>query len=209
MKTTFVDRANTNQKVYENAYQVLQTENAKKTRKTRKTEEHLRRQVRPVSDILAERKMSQLGHILRQKFSHPTCQVTFATSADAKTVTPLIIKRHGSKRRTGRPRLNWAFENMKRAWLRINDNEADDLPLHIVGKPYDNYNKDMNKVILQHALERKPPLEGMKSKTLAYRIKPASNSTAREFRGVHDHRLNPFGQIPITSAPVTATPEAS
>ena len=145
--------------------------------------------------------MSLLGHIIRQKFSHPTCQATFATPADAKIATPLIIKKPESKRRKGRPRLNWAFENMKRAWHRINDSEADDLPLHIVGQPYDNNNKDMNNVILQHALERKPPLEGMKAKKLACLTKPVSNAMARPARGAHDHRLNPCGQSPAPRAP--------
>ena len=53
---------------------------------------------------------------------------------------------------------------MKRAWHQINDNDADSLPLLIVGKPYDNENKAMNETILQYAQDRKSPFQGLKAK---------------------------------------------
>ena len=187
MKTTYIDRGNTNQKVYEMAYQVLQTENEKKPVQNRKTEKQMKRQVRHVSEVLEGKKLSLLGHIIRRDFSHPTYQVTFDTPADAKKATPLLYKKPSSKRRQGRPRLNWTNENLKRAWEHIKTQDYDDLPLHIVTKPYDNGNRDMNKTIVRYAWNHKSPFEGMKAKKLIFTTTGDSERNGR---------LNPFGQIP-------------
>lgn len=188
MKTTFVDRANTNQKVYETAYQVLQTENEKRPDSKRKKEKHMKKQVRPVSEMVEEKKMSLLGHIIRQKFDHPTYQVTFATPADTTATTPLVIKTSRGIRRRGRPRLNWVFENMQKAWQRINNNEEDDLPLNVAGKPYDNQNADMNKIIYQRAKKRVTPFEGMKQKQKNPANLTCRNSTSQP-RSAEDRRV--------------------
>ena len=138
-----------------------------------------------MSEIMEEKKLSLLGHIIRRDFEHLTYQVSFATPADATRATPLLIKKPRSKRRQGRQRLNWTLENMKNAWQTINDSEFDDIPLNLVGKPYDKDNAAMNKIIVEHARLRRAPFEGMKAKNLIH-------ATARERQG----RLNPLGQIP-------------
>jgi hypothetical protein len=167
MKTTFVDRANTNEAVYRKAFQVLQTENEKKPPRLQKAKEHMTKQVRPISEGLEAKKLSLLGHVIRREFHHPTFQVTFATPAGTEIATPLLVKRSPTKRRKGRPRLNWAEENMSRAWQAINALEEDELPLQAMGRPYDNDDKLMNQIIVRQAKAYKPPFEGLKAKEYA------------------------------------------
>ena len=85
-----------------------------------------------MSEIMEEKKLSLLGHIIRRDFEHLTYQVSFATPADATRATPLLIKKPRSKRRQGRQRLNWTLENMKNAWQTINDSEFDDISFRLV-----------------------------------------------------------------------------
>ena len=51
LKTTYKDRTTTNQKIFETAYNVLQTDNEKKPVNKNSTNTPMKRQIRPVSDI--------------------------------------------------------------------------------------------------------------------------------------------------------------
>ena len=72
MKTTFVDRANTNEVVYKKAQDVLRSKNQNKPEHCRKKNEWLERQVRPITEVLKEKKLDLLGHVLRRRPHTPT-----------------------------------------------------------------------------------------------------------------------------------------
>ena len=71
--------------------------------------------IKPLTEILASKRLKLLGHVLRRERRHPLHQVTFASNR-AMPRTPNI-------RRVGRPRKCWTLENMARAWdiLRTQD----------------------------------------------------------------------------------------
>jgi hypothetical protein len=128
----------------------------------------MNKQIRPVSEMLADKKLSLLGHVIRREFDHPTYQVTFDTPSTTNIATPLLIKGPQSKRRQGRPRLNWANENMRRAWEIIRTEQEDNLPLQLIGKPYDNESRGMNQIIGKMAKEYQHPFQGMQEKQLVH-----------------------------------------
>ena len=157
----------------------------------------MKRQIRPISEMLEDKKLSLLGHVIRREFHHPTYQVTFDTPTTSNIAVPLMIKGPQTTRRNGRPRLNWAEENMSRAWKAINASQEDDLPLQVVGKPYDNGNKLMNEIIVKEAKAYQPPFQGVQEKRLENLTETVSRPSAclRPI-GVDRHRrLNPFGQL--------------
>ena len=75
--------------------------------------------------------------------------------------------------------------------------QEDDLPLQVVGKPYDNENKLMNEIIVKEAKAYKPPFQGVQEKRLEYLTETVSRPSAglRPIGGDRHRRLNPFGQL--------------
>ena len=94
METTYINRANTNEEVYRRANAEARTAR----------ENH----IRPLSQVLQEKRIKLLGHIIRRPREHPQHQTTFYTRS--------LIPRTVDKRRVGRPRLSWTHETMKVAW---------------------------------------------------------------------------------------------
>ena len=94
METTYINRANTNEEVYRRANAEARTAG----------ENH----IRPLSQVLQEKRIKLLGHIIRRPREHPQRQTTFCTRS--------LIPRTVDKRRVGRPRLSWTHETMKVAW---------------------------------------------------------------------------------------------
>ena len=92
MKTTFIDRANTNERVYQKAQEVLNAKNQAKPVHNQAPETWLARQVRPITEVLNEKKQNLLGHVIRRDFLHPLQQGTFDTTADTKYGRPLTKK---------------------------------------------------------------------------------------------------------------------
>ena len=83
METTYINRENTNEEVYRRANAKARTDNA----------------IRPLSQVLKEKRIKLLGHIVRRPGEHPQHQITFYTRS--------LIPRTVDKRRVGRPRLSW------------------------------------------------------------------------------------------------------
>lgn len=91
MQTTFVDRRNTNCRVYEVASQAAYPDG------------HDR--VKPFTEVLDERRVRLASHILRAEATDPLRQVTYKPGS----AVPVDI----GKRRVGRPRQQWAFRSNK------------------------------------------------------------------------------------------------
>ena len=164
MKTTFVDRTNTNEVVHKKAQDVLRTKNQAKPREKQKPEEWLTRQVRPVTQVLEEKKLHLLGHIIRRPFTHPLQAVTFDSGSTSPYGRPLIIKTCQGKRRQGRPRLHWTEENMAKAWKYINEDPNAGVPENLAAMEYDNGKQEMNVIIAKRAQQYLPPLQGARKK---------------------------------------------
>ena len=63
LHTTYIQRQNTNESVYRRANEIANGA------------------IKPLTEILAERKMRLLGHVLRREWQHPLHQSTFSTSS--------------------------------------------------------------------------------------------------------------------------------
>ena len=102
MSTTYIDRANTNHEVYRraNLEMGLGAEEI----------------IRPLSDVLQEKRLKLLGHIIRRTRDHPQHQATFATR--------IFLSQQVEHRRAGRPRAAWTYETMKDCWRKKNHNIA-------------------------------------------------------------------------------------
>ena len=98
LRTTYVQRENTNELVYSTANEANETLNAPTAGPFRK--------VKPMTEKLEEKKLKLLGHVLRRERQHPQHQVTFSTTS--------AMPRETTNRRVGRPRLCWT-NNMKKA----------------------------------------------------------------------------------------------
>ena len=98
MDTTFINRANTNAKVSENA--------------NRSVNPNLlpNKSIRPFSTYVHNKQEALLKHIVRSPNEDPLRQCTL----DFNRPTPFAI----GKRRVGRPRLNWTVETYKRLFIK-------------------------------------------------------------------------------------------
>ena len=92
LQTTFVDRANSNQYVYDRANQMIQQEGR-------------RYEIHKYSDVYKLRKAALLEKILTNPDMEPLKEATL----DTESLTPADF----GTRRVGRPRMNWPKETMK------------------------------------------------------------------------------------------------
>ena len=95
--TTFINRANTNKKVFEEA-----------TRHYNTNRKNQRRTPQPFTTYLHEKSQALLGHILRAPDTDPIRQITFR----AGTAAP----NHYQEKRVGRPRKCWIIEKSSIAY---------------------------------------------------------------------------------------------
>ena len=116
---------------------------------------------RPLSEVLKEKKLDLLGHVLRRDFRHPLPQVTSDTAVDMEYSRPLAIKDISSTRRGGRPRPHWTYNNMSAAWdyIRAHDEEV---PGHLKELSFDNQNAEVNRWIGKSAKQYDQPFGGSK-----------------------------------------------
>lgn len=98
MQTTFMNRANTNKKVYEAATQAAYA----------RVEDH--RQVKPFSEYHKQKKANLLGHILRADAEDPLRQVSFQPGTAYRV--------EYGKKRIGKPRQNWIHQTKSMFMLR-------------------------------------------------------------------------------------------
>ena len=120
---TYINRENTNEEVYRRANAEARTDNA----------------IRPLSQVLQEKRIKLLGHIVRRPREHPQHQMTFYTRS--------LIPRTVDKRRVGRPRLSWTHETMKVAW---NTSQ---------GYPFNVQDQEMRLTLQEMAQNRIPPFD--------------------------------------------------
>ena len=92
MKTTFVERANSNAEVYRKAIEQLGSG----------------REIKPLSQIYLERKQQFFMKVVRAEAKDPTRAIVFL-GGSMKTRTHL-------PRRVGRPKAKWAREEAKKIW---------------------------------------------------------------------------------------------
>ena len=95
--------------------------------------------IRPLSQVLQEKRIKLLGHIVRRPREHPQHQTTFYTRS--------LIPRTVDKRRVGRPRLSWTHETMKVAWNLSQ------------GYPFNVQDREMRRTLQEMAQNRIPPNE--------------------------------------------------
>ena len=100
MKTTFITRANTNERVFERA-NVIANPKSKPNKN-----------IRTFSHYVQGRQESLLKHIVRSSNEDPLRQCTLEYNRPIPFQVP--------KRRVGRPRLNWTNEGYKRIYLKNN-----------------------------------------------------------------------------------------
>ena len=93
METTFINRANSNKRVYEKASELAYPKPEDK------------RQVKRFSDFHKERKAKLLGHIARTEDSDPLREVTFQPGTTYRV--------EYGKKRIGKPRQNWIRETKR------------------------------------------------------------------------------------------------
>ena len=105
MKTTFINRANTNQEVFRRANMALHHRNNHSDK------------IQKISEMLCQRRVALVGHILRQPRTNPLRNVCFRQS----TAAPFEVL----YRRQGRPRKRWIDSTLQFVWDTIRPNEED------------------------------------------------------------------------------------
>ena len=125
METTYIKRANTNEEVYRRANAEARTDRENT--------------IRPLSQVLEEKRIKLLGHIIRRPREHPQHQTTFYTRS--------LIPRTVDRRRVGRPRLSWTHETMKVAWNLSQ------------GYPFNFQDREMRLTLQEMAQNRIPPFD--------------------------------------------------
>ena len=131
LHTTYIQRQNTNEYVYRRANEIANGA------------------IKPFAEILAERKMRLLGHVLRRERQHPLHQSTFSTSS--------AIPRETNYRRVGRPRQFWTTTTMERARELM---KFEDTSLPQVS--FDKSNRHIREMIIEHARQYKRPFTNEK-----------------------------------------------
>ena len=135
LHTTFVNRNNTNEFVYQQANDALEAPSVGPLRK-----------IKPLTEILEDKRLKLLGHVLRRPRSHPQHQVTF-DSFLARPKVPTL-------RRVGRPRKFWTTENMRKAWEIIQ--QADNAQPHV---PFDPANRTIRETLIAAARNYQAPFD--------------------------------------------------
>ena len=133
LHTTYIQRHNTNEYVYRRANETL---NAPTTGFDRK--------IKPLTEILEEKKLKLLGHILRRDRNHPLHQTIFSTTS--------ALPRETEMRRVGRPKQFWTSNNMQKTWevIRNTDPSAPQIP-------FDRYNREIRERIIEQTHLYQPP----------------------------------------------------
>ena len=139
LHTTYIQRQNTNDYVYQRANEIVNGATDGPTRK-----------IKPLTEILEERKLRLLGHVLRRERQHPLHQTTFSTTS--------ALPRETNYRRVGRPRQFWTTNNMEKAWEIIK--REDPLQPQVL---FDKSNRAMRERIIEQAQLYGPPFSKPKN----------------------------------------------
>ena len=133
LHTTFVQRNNSNEYVYRRANETINSPSVGPGR-----------QIKPLTEILEDRKLKLLGHVLRRDRRHPLHQAAFSTRS--------ALPRETEHRRRGRPRQFWTTNNMSKAWEVIKTHDATQPQI-----PFDKNNRLMRERIIEQAQRYQPP----------------------------------------------------
>ena len=152
LNTTFVDRNNDNQTVYDKASLAYHGTNNIINKPPIG--------IVPATVTLEEKKMRLLGHVLRRDRFHPMHQSIFSTqSAHLHNI---------NSRRVGRPRENWAINNMQQAWYllqRVEHRNTDHCTI-----PLDINNREQREKIISSAESRSYPFFSKQKESLTTRL---------------------------------------
>jgi len=152
LDTTFVDRNNDNQTVYDKASLAYHGTNDITNKPPIG--------IVPATVTLEEKKMRLLGRVLRRDRFHPMHQSTFSTqSAHLHNI---------NSRRVGRPRENWAINNMQQAWYllqRVEHRNTDHCTI-----PLDINNREQREKIISSAESRSYPFLSKQKESLTTRL---------------------------------------
>ena len=107
---THIDRSWTNRKVYQEANKELSKPNGKNSKVGKL-------KIKPVTELIDNRKIQLLGHIIRSNRNDPLKQVTFC-DGNLTPVTPAL-------RRVGRPRQKWNEYILSRVWQQCRQDDSD------------------------------------------------------------------------------------
>lgn len=130
---TYIQCQNTNEYVYQCANKIVNGAIDGPTRK-----------IKLLTEILEERKLRLLGHVLRRDRQHPLHQTTFSTTS--------AVPRETNYRRVGRPRQFWTTNNMEKAWEIIKREDTLFSQLS-----FDKSNRAMRKRIIEQVQQYGPP----------------------------------------------------
>ena len=133
LHTTFINRSNTNEYVYKRANEVTNAPSA-----------GIHRKIKPLTEVLGERRLKLLGHVLRRDRQHPLHQAAFKTQS--------AVPRETEQRRVGRPRQFWTTTNMEKAWNIITSNDVS-----VPKVPFNKHDREIRETIIDHARRYQPP----------------------------------------------------
>ena len=141
LNTTFIDRENNNEFIFRKANEAVRSPINGTDRK-----------IKPLTEILDNRRIKLLGHVIRRDPSHPQKQVTFVTKS--------CYPRETKTRRSGRPRLSWTIENMRKAWETIReDNSNPHTPAALRDMEFNKLNREMRETIYKTAHDYFKPFD--------------------------------------------------
>ena len=133
LHTTYINRNNTNDYVYKRANEVTNAPIA-----------GIHRKIKPLTEVLGERRLKLLGHVQRRDRQHPLHQTAFKTQS--------AVPRETDQRRVGRPRKFWTTENMEKAWNIIASND-----ISVPKVPFNKHDRAIRETIIDHAKRYQPP----------------------------------------------------
>ena len=130
IKTTFVDRSQTNKVVLAKANRELRRRPKGKEKGNKPNKLVL------MGESLRKNAETTLGHFIREPEEEPTRQATFK----GKSLKPNLPK----SRRVGRPRNKWTIDTMARIWNKLRKRD---------GKPFKKFNVAIrsHRLFIQHA----------------------------------------------------------
>ncbi len=132
---SFIHRANTNELALKQANGAVGSTSVCPDRK-----------IKPLTEILASKRLKLLGHVLRRERQHPLHQVRFASDR--------AVPRIPNTRRVGRPRKCWMLENMAPAWDILRTQDA-----HHAQIPFDRNNQHIRDKFIEAACNYQPPFD--------------------------------------------------
>ena len=97
-----------------------------------------------LTEVLGERRLKLLGHVLRRDRQHPLHQAAFKTQS--------AVPRETEQRTVGRPRQFWTTANMEKAWNILTSKDVS-----VPKVPFKKHDREIRETIIDHARRYQPP----------------------------------------------------